>query len=261
MKTQSQIFDFGRFTLTLRHDIILNGKQLLLKILMMIATLSLINILFILNNTSEASQLETLGASFKFFCIVFCALGASLFMDDMKTNGQRLNAIMLPSSQLEKYLSRTIIYVVGVFVSYLLSFTIAELIRVGITYTIYGNLPGLRFFSIFEIIGSFEYPWLLFLCVFGIQWNFVLGSTIWPKNSFLKTFGALTVIQIVVALITSNVFRAVVSGKTFVKSVIITDGFGEQVMNILIVSTIILALFCMVTAYYRLKESEIINRF
>lgn len=265
MKTQSQIFDFGRFTMTLRHDLMLNGKQLLLKFLLMIAAITLIITLLNLPNLNfypnyESSQLESLGGAFKFLGMLFCALGASLFMDDMKTNGQRLNAIMSPSSQLEKFLSRVTIYIVGVFVAYLICFTLADLIRVGVLRLFYGEVKGLHFVSIFDILETFEYPWMGLLVIPCVQFNFALGSTLWPKNSFLKTFGALMVLQLIISVICSYVFKIVIAGKT-ITPLVLSEGSGQDILNIFMVVTVIWTVFCIVTTYFRLKESEIINRF
>ena len=92
---------------------------------------------------------------------------------------------------------------------------------------------------------------LYFFC----QSSFVLGSTIWPKNAFLKTFvaGAIIFITYVLFILWMNDLFDI--GTTLDRSL-----DKERVWITLAIVFSICALFNWTLAYFRLKESEIINR-
>lgn len=86
---------------------------------------------------------------------------------------------------------------------------------------------------------------------------FVLGSSIWPKNSFVKTFSAIVVIAIVYIAIGSVLAKMLFEGR----SGGVNQTISDETMTLS--STVIffaMAVFNWIVAYFRFKESEIINR-
>ena len=95
---------------------------------------------------------------------------------------------------------------------------------------------------------------------FFVQSLFILGSTIWSKNSFLKTFASVTVI--VLGYFGVGAFM----GKMLLKSGVYYSFWDDIAMSdeamwgLLIAVSIFFTLFNWILAYFRFKESEIINR-
>ena len=91
-----------------------------------------------------------------------------------------------------------------------------------------------------------------------VQSLFVLGSSIWPKNSFLKTFASGTIIGMVYFAVGALVSKVLLeSGRYYSGGVLESK---ETTLWIVIVAGIFFALVNWVLAYFRFKESEIINR-
>lgn len=262
MKTQSQIFDFGRFGDCLMRDLRLNGKSWMLKALMMLGVTTLL-LIFATNpyvgplSMLDYTEKQAKGAFiiFRFCGSAFCALGASMLMENMTTKGLRLNTLMSPASNLEKYLSRFLICIVGVTVAFIICFAIADAIRVLYILQYYGEVDGLRYIGPFGVQAFAENQFFLWGFLIALQATFALGSTIWPKNSFLKTFGAIIILLIAFFLIDDQVFSAIFKKGSYVSMP------GETLGTVFVTVCAIWAVFCHITAYFRFKESEIIHRF
>lgn len=256
MKKQSQIFDCTRFCNCLKRELILDGRSLLLKWVVLIATLSVM--LYIVNNPNTHNYVNNQsGAAYMIFCnfgFLTLTLGASLFMQDMTTNGNRLNSLMSPSSTLEKYLSRWLIYVVGVAIAFLTSFAIAEGLRVLITKAFYGDIPGLHYVLPSEFPQRDNEGLMLYVGLLTAQATFVLGSTVAPKNAFLKTAGVIAVLTVAFFTAVSNTFLALNPEG------LVTPEANYIVSKVVIIAPICWTVFCYITAYFRMKESEIIER-
>ena len=207
------------------------------------------------------------GGQFAMGCLlvfVMGALSASSVMEFMKDKRRRISALMLPATTFEKYFSRWFIYTLVFLLAYAVAFVLADLTRVFIYSLAY---PGYA-----EVIQTFPYgrladedlfpplfsggvPTLFsFSFYFAVQSLYVLGSALWPKNAFVKTSAALiVVISIFVAVLVSLV-------KSLHFGPYGPDMGEETLMTLFTCLLFAFAIFCWVTAYYRLKEAEIINR-
>lgn len=266
MNTKSQIFDIARFGKCLKRDLTLDSRSLILKCLLMLAVTTTI-LLFAtwpsLNDTFritdyDVTQREGCFFTFRFCGFVFCMLGASLLMDNMTIPGKRINTLMSPASSLEKYLSRIVIYVIGVTAAYLVCFSLADLIRYIVISIYFGPVEGLSYMGAFQVQELAESKFYLWGFFFAIQATFVLGSTIWPKGAFIKTFGMCVLICII----------GLIASACIIKHYIFTPGsiywLKDDALGILevLIKTMpsVWAVFCYITAYFRMRESEIINR-
>lgn len=266
MKTMSQTFDPMRFGNCLRRDLALNGRGWLLKLLMMIAITTLLLyfttkpletiIGFGYLNDYEDIQLAGSFTMFRFCGFIFCMLGASLFMENMTSSGIRLNSLMSPASHLEKYLSRLVICVIGVTVAFVTSFALAEFFRLLIIKAFYGDVAGLRYIGPFEIQSQAEHWYYLWGFMIALQATYVLGSTIAPKNAFLKTTGTLILLGIVLLIAVTNVYNIARQPDCFWP----TEDARTLMLYLFKFGPACWAIFCYITAYYRMKESEIIER-
>lgn len=255
MKTKSQIFDFGRFLNCIKRDLTLNGRSWLLKAFMMLGVTTILLCLV----PDEGATFVI----FRFCGTAFCALGASLFMENMTSNGLRLNTLMSPASTLEKFLSRWVICVLGTTIAFLICFALADLIRVAY-YSIYypegvwfdGHMYGIRYLGPIEMMKQTEHWYYFWGSIATVQAIFVLGSTVAPKNAFLKTFGALIILIVAWGFAVGNVFAALLPDAYRFRP----ENPEEIFDTIARIMPIVVLTFCYITAYFRMKESEIINR-
>ena len=261
MKTKSQIFDFDRFLNCIKRDLTLNGRSWLLKALMMLGVTTILLML----TTGVTLDSEPSFVVFRFCGTVFCALGASLFTENMTSKGLRLNTLMSPASTLEKFLSRWVICVLGTTIAFLICFALADMIRVGF-YNIYypdgmsfdGHyIKEFRYLGPIETMKKSEHWYYLWGSIATVQAVFVLGSTVAPKNAFLKTFGALIILIVAWGFAVGNVFVALLPDAYRFRP----ENPEELFDTIARIMPIVWIIFCYVTAYFRMKESEIINRF
>ncbi len=264
MKKQSQLFDPTRFGHCLKRDLALDGRTLLLKWLVLIAALTALLYVFSKPESHSICKYyryykEQLGATYNVYsvvCILVLTIGASFFIQNMTSKSLRLTTIMLPSTILEKYLSRWTIYVLGVTLGFLAAYSIAEGLTVAIIKFNYGDVAGLHYVTLAEFPDFDIEFWQSVVWILAAQATFVLGSTIAPKNSYLKTAGVVMALLILTFMLFHFTFEITMSpGCT-----VLTDRSISLVDTVLKVFPVCWILFCHITAYYRMKESEIIER-
>lgn len=258
MKKQSQIFNPGRFVNCLKRELALNGRTLLLKWLLMIAGLTCV--LYALNSHEtksvwyETTQVADCYGAFCIGALFILTIGASFFMKNMTNKGLCLDTLMSPTSTLEKYLSHWLIYVLAWTIMFLSSFAIAEGLRVLIIMVYGGNTPYLHYIAISEF-SSYDSDFYKFIIMLlAAQATFVLGSTVAPKNAFLKTAGVIAVLLVAFFVAVSNTFL------TLNPYGIVPPETEDIVEKAIIIVPVCWTIFCYITAYFRLKESEIIER-
>lgn len=251
------------FGLTFSKYIRENSRALLIK------TLGLLAILVVLalwigyaHNTEEWDYGDfpqydrSHPAELGFFSVIlmFMAMaGASEVMGVMDTKERRISTLMTPSSQLSKFVSAWIINVpvlVGVYVAFAY---FADFIRY-LVYSSFGNSDNLVEPFTFEASNvPSEVIQVYFMAVIFFQSLFVLGGTVWSGKAFIKTAIALVALGMVYSALISLGFGLTETG-AFYK----TD--NEPSMSNLWILDIAVSLGIYVLAYFRFKESEIINR-
>ena len=206
--------------------------------------------------------------AFLWFLFVFGCLSASLVMEKMKNKTSRLSTLMTPSTPFEKFFSRWLISTIVFLVVFLIAFKLADWTRVMIYMVSYPELKGVIASAPLSYLGNSGYYWTglqtwdgLLMALSGYffaQSIFVLGSSIWPRNSFVKTFSVVIVIIIVYVAIGSLLAKILFEGR---------GGYGvhqtmsdEAMMHLSTAVFFAMAVFNWIVAYFRFKESEIINR-
>lgn len=269
----SQIFCGARFAATVRRDWRMERSGWGVRLLAMLGVMTLLTVvlswfvhLILADSGStgiEVALAEKVALSFAcyFFFSIFTTLGAALFHMGYGTPGKRLNELMNPASTLERYASRFLICIVGVSVAAALCWEIADWARIWIigTFTDFHAAPHVSFFECFDVIND-KMNAALF-SAFGIissQAVYCLGSTLWPKNSFLKTLGAMCVLQFVYG------FAAGIATSWFIDTLATAEpgprNFTLELSELVCAASIVIALFCYITAYFRMREDEIIQR-
>lgn len=179
---------------------------------------------------------------------------ASMCFGDMKTKETRLGVLMQPATAMQKFLPRLLGAFVAVPVLIAIGFLTMELGRllgmliryqVGITmvnpFMIFGNKPD------FDEITLLVLYWVLNLSIF------FYGGILWPRLSFLKTFGLL------VALLFSSVTCCSMVITWILKSgYLIVPLFSPDTM-LWIITSIFLALTVMflILSYYKFRNSTV----
>lgn len=268
-------FSMNRFVALCRKEMVESWKVNLLRSIMVYGVLA---IAFVWNGYFQYIGLNAhaqvsndpiwrFELNFFIFGLVFLGcLSGSFLMERMKTKTSRTAVLMTPATMFEKYISRWLVYTFCFIIIYLIAYKLADWTRV-IVYTLsFPDVKGIASVPLSYFIKGTESFSPLFdkgseclmaiSAYFFLQSCFVLGSSIWPKNSFIKTFAACAGIIIVYILVGLTLAKILFT-RDYVEPFGLTD---DQGMDYSIIGFALGALFNWVLAYFRFKESEIINR-
>ena len=191
-------------------------------------------------------------------------------MEKMKNKTSRLSTLMTPSTPFEKFFSRWLISTIVFLVVFLIAFKLADYTRVMVYSLIYPDVKEVILpVNLGDLVGSGK-RWYLFhktyeltlvLSIYCfVQSLFVLGSSVWPKNSFLKTFVSVTIIVLIYVLVGMLVGDMLFSGSSKDYGYIFSSITKEQVTVMVTVGFMLFAFVNWTLAYFRFKESEIVQR-
>lgn len=275
------LFDLHRFLNVCRKEIFENRKSLLIYSIMVYGVLAITLILFLKGHyvqTDIYDSVEHFNRDFSYVGMIialwnFAIMGifsASLTMEGLKTKNGRQSMLMLPATSLEKFLARWLIFAVGFLLVFLVAFALADATRMLVFAVVYPEVKDFGAFfllsSLFDstfvealdtyaVFSSWQ-EWFMAIGIYCfLQSLFVLGSVVWPKNSFSKTFAA------GIALIcTYSAWGHVLAELMPVPATFSINGFGESDMFWTAVLMFCMSIFFWALAYFRLKEAEVINR-
>lgn len=208
--------------------------------------------------------------AFLWFLFGFGCLSGALTMEKMKNKTNRLSVLMTPVTPFEKFFSHWLISTAVFLVVFFITFELADYTRVLICSLIYPDVKEVILpVNLGDLVGSGKRWYLfdevyklipLFAIYFFVQSLFVLGSSVWPKNSFLKTFVAVTVIVLIYMLVGMLMKNMLFdgSGKDF--SHVFSSTSWKQIFIMMSVGFMFFAFVNWTLAYFRFKESEIIQR-
>ena len=271
-------FSLPRFMNLCRKEIVENWRSNVLRMVLMYGVMAVV---MVWNGYFEyrywhSGQIED--PAWTFLLVVFIwslwgfgCLSASFTMEKMKTKTSRTSMLMVPATPFEKFFSRWFVFTVVFLVIFLISYKLADYTRFIIYSLAY---PEEKDFIIpvdlSHLVG--ERKTYYTLCRTGLQFGallsayffvqslFVLGSSIWPKNSFLKTFASGTVIAIVYFLLAVFMSKMFLENGNYYSENVFTGMSEDTAMSIMIVVGIFFTLMNWTLAYLRFKESEIVNR-
>lgn len=273
-------FSIKRLSMLVQKDVQENWKKYLMHIVTLFGVLVAVFVI----NTSDTIYLDGQNRDLIIMSIfTFFAMGtifASNMMEPMNSKTKRISYLMNPSLASEKFLARWLMVTVVYIIIFLLVLVPADIARVFISSLRYPDAT-IRFIDFSKLVGDGDhssdhafYPIEVFGMViatfFWLQSLFVLGSTFWQKNTFVKTF-SIGLIIFVVFLFTcykligfvfadgmNDFFDAMYSNINGTES-----GDTDKLKQIIITITItfsFLALGNWVLAFFRFKEAEIIKR-
>ena len=200
--------------------------------------------------------------------VIMGLLSASFIMERMKTKTNRIAMLMTPATMFEKFFSRWLVFTFGFLIVFLIAFKLADWTRVVVYMVSYPELKDIISSTPLSHLVGKEQFWTVFAdcnyfmlgisAYFFVQSLFVLGSSIWPKNSFVKTFSAIVVVAIIYIAIGAALAKILFEARGVHG---VNQDISDEAMTLW--TTIIffgMAIFNWVVAYFRFKESEIINR-
>lgn len=276
-------FSSERFSSLLKSDFIVNKgnyiKYLIATIGVFIALASLISINAVIDINSlkhfteltgrimddavRAKQLSYgsmyIAISLWILCIGLTVFG-SLTFSNFSSKKKRISSLMLPASRSEKFCLQVLIYFVGGTIMLIIGLLLGLLIC---QITFGGGSAPLN--SVFEFLDNeFSGSLTIIMILVALFGNslYALGSSLWPKLSWIKTWVILMVIQWALTAIFMILAAANINWEAF-----FTLFFSLEKDNvwILIWSGIsilaILNLVCWGFAWLRFKNTQIIQRF
>ncbi len=196
-----------------------------------------------------------LGISTWIFCIEITVLG-SLTFSNFSTKRQRISSLMIPASRIEKFALRFFIY----FVAGTLMLIIGVLIGLGISQLAYsGGIYALEnFFSFID--NTFSSTIITFLILVTLLGNsiYALGSAMWPKLSWIKTWIVMMILEWIGVIFLTFISTTNISWYSFFT---FWDGHLSLLKWTGISILLILNIACWIVAWFRFRNTQIIQRF
>ena len=274
MKMKDTFFSFPRFANYFKKVLVEDRKRLLQRIITVFGLLVVFGA--IISDSCYQHYMEALKIGivrseidpaidglmplFVFGLFIGCALSASFIMEPMSSKTSRIYALMLPATSFEKYFVRWFIYTIGYLVVYYFLFLLVDVMRVCVFSVIYPEIDIITFINPYAEIVALrdEVPLGFVVSLYLLlQSIFVLGSSLWPKYAFLKTFTAYTILGMAFSAFFAglmNLFNR--PGNSY----IMLELSDDTLFLIATCGVMMVTLFFWWLAYKRFKEMEVVNR-
>ena len=212
-----------------------------------------------------------------FITASFMAISGVYIFNNMKTKQDRISFLVLPASNLEKFLSRYLMATVGMLITILAALLVADLVRMA-----FGLFLGITFFdSVFLKFFGFgwittyhtiflEIPakdivslvWIFFAAISTIvacHAEFMLGGSLFRKNPLLLTIISLFVINSLLAsIIPDTFFVSMLFGLNHYPDSLALF-HASHLLWIIIVPNIVVTLLCYWGSYKLFCRSQVIS--
>lgn len=250
-------FSFERLGLLLKRDFVMRRRSLLLQLLLVVGGMCIFDILgALIPYQSHDMDSAFTSVVFMIALSIYTIVGASLTFSNLGTKAERSLALMQPATQLEHFIAKA---VYGILLPPLFVFVgqfIGDAVRVLVSDMVYGATAPYNPFVIFKALASVEYGGYIIaitmISALMTQMLYLLGSIVWPRLSFIKTFAALQVV--------GSVMGAVM----MLLASFDTRGIGSlsmiQLFWVTATFIVLLTVASLVTAYYRYREIEVVQR-
>lgn len=265
-------FNIGRCASLTRLYITENRRFILLSLASVLGVLLLIALFSVLDTDYNRAAisfdpaLNGLETSYIIAAFILGALGCASSFSILQKKQGRINLLMIPANASEKLISRVMVFIILFPIMYLLLVCAAESIRcLIISCTEHVVEPMPLFVAIFKpevcshLVLSFRHGMILWLVITGffvVMSLFVLGSTIWPKVSAVKTFAvfaALSFFYIGTAAWLESVLSRGISHYAE------PSWLERNCIEVTIAAEVIAILFNLAMAWMRLRETDVIT--
>ncbi len=280
----NNIFSPKRFGLYIRQYIGENWKKLLQMtatifglLIVLTTVIPFINDSYTFPRTQYDAMWNQETSMFWSILFVLVAVVAGTMFSNMATKAKRISLLTLPASNLEKFLTLIIFYVIGIYVVFFIAMIVADYARVLIAplyaspEAVIAPLPLKYFFNFGKVDGSLQileyiretikcFHLAVFSSLIIIQSFYALAAVIWPKSGKLR--GTLAGVCIMIGLITILSFSVEIffsSGHIIPRPA--PDGWDfDTFITVSYVVAIAVTTGTYLLAYRRFKESESIER-
>ena len=273
MKLSDTFFSWSRFANYFKKVLVEDRKRLLQRIITVFGLLMIFSAIIShssyehylesvkLGFTSEIDPaLDGLMPLFVLGLFIGCVLSASFIMEPMNSKTGRIYSLMFPATSFEKYIARWLIYTIGFVVLYYFLFLLVDVIRVGVFSMIYPEIDLIAITRPYAEIAALndEMP-LDFIVSLYFFWQsiFVLGSSLWPKHSFLKTFTAFTILGTAFSALFAGLMTELDRPGYVYRLPLLTE---DECFFIFACCVMLVTFFFWWLAYKRFKEMEVVNR-
>lgn len=217
MNATKNTFSLTRLGLLLKREYSVNWKQHVYRLLAIYGTFLVV--LFFTLLTTEAiipsvMTIHNFSGVVAFVCAVVSTVYLSQMMRPMETKTSRINYLMLPATNAEKFVSRLLMATVGFWITAIIALALATASRylfipfMHVNQGLYHPMFGKVMVEIFDfggpnitlngasILTNLEGGMLILMFVVWGYTIYMLGGNIWYKNAFIKTVAAMTVLTI-----------------------------------------------------------------
>jgi len=277
----NNIFNIRRFGLVMSKDFRENWKKYSLQFLTMFGIITVI-ITFYSNQRINDSYEQLNRILLEFSSFLFLGFGiifSSTMMDSMRGKTTRIAYLTMPSSSFEKFISRWLIVTIGYVIAFFIALWMADAVRVAFMSFKFPELD-FRFLNLgclvnlgteddynnYIFFSKYFFLFCISLYTF-LQSLFILGATFCERASFIKTFSAIAIIVILFIYLNRGVIEIIHDsfdsfGEKFDHffKMIIENPTEKSLSLFFACILIVLTLFSWVIAFFRFRESEIINR-
>lgn len=287
--TENQIFSFPRFWQLLKSDIRINKPKFIRIALSTIGcflTAAILVSVFAINALEEinASIPAALGlspedytswiklkywgyyylASFFIFSIGMTVLGSLTFVN-MNSKSGRISTLMMPASMLEKYAIRFLEYAIGGLLIMGIGYTLGLLVE----FIAYADCDifAVQNNDMLNIRKNSWHEIFIVVTIFGLAIMlgnafYALGSSIWPRASWIKTWVCQQVIGVLFLFAGAFGFFKVVSNFINWLDKIDPSSINENaIFWTYVVILIVLIAVCWALAWWRFRNTQIVQRF
>ena len=205
-----QTFNIKRFWQTMKWMMASSRKEYITAVSSIFFVFTLVFCAFTFTFTGEAKSLEYVAGFCSGLLSVFVSIGGCAIASNMKTKQQIIMVKMLPSSNLEKFLSRflyvTVIWYVGGLVAYCAADLLNMLVRLITNHAPVESATAIMYDVLFRhdhvvINGSSRAEFDVLFYLFGVWAHsfYILGGTLLRKQQFVIT--TLTLIALGLAFV------------------------------------------------------------
>lgn len=256
----NQTFDTRRFAISLRHFLAMRGRNMLSVTGITLGILTASDFFHGLASYSAShyDDIDPLAAMIQGYfwvaMVAICCICAGQMFKPLAKKSPATAMLMLPASQLEKYLCQLITCVMLPPVVFMIGFELLELVRCLIVNLVYPATTPAHIVTLgqaFEEMSTDTVYDIIFILF--VQSCFALGSSVWPRHGIAYTLCAGLILGF--AFCWWGIFLLYREGFHYISldgSWLTPGGFVALLLGWTILDYVV--------AYYRYKEAEIINR-
>lgn len=198
-----------------------------------------------------------------FFMMALFVIGCvytSMAFNESRNKAGRISTLMLPARYAEKYMARFIIYIPVYIVMFVIAMWFADAMRV-LAVSIFNTdaLPSRIHFLTIEEDDYSEVSHIL-ACFLIVQSFYWLGAILWPRNSLIKSFAAMSVLGALYTAVTPLLFYLIIGPHNNICGVPWLEKLNPGEDSVMWAIAAVICTVNYTLAYMRLKESEVIQR-